>query len=354
MTTFGIEIEFLPPAHYTTPTALAEALSGPAGLAIRAAYRQSATERNWKIVNDSSVCVNTPGGLVTGFEAVSPVLQENQFNQIDAMCRALSAIGARVNRTCGLHVHIGANSLSLDTMKRLAILYAEVEPWLDSLLPPSRRESQNIYCTSVKNQLVLQKVLDATNVAGIANGIANGSRYVKLSFSSYWRHGTIEFRHHSGTIDAEKIKHWAWLCSQLVATAMREVSVPLAAPAVFPNDFPPGYWDTGRRTRTIWTMLNRPEGVTAEELRQTLGLRAPPSINIHVVRAGAQDLYMRTQERRDGHLIWRRAPALPVAAPIVPPATTNSLEEFLERVQVPPEQRTYWIERAALLNEPAT
>lgn len=355
--TFGVEIEFLPATNLATTESLAAILSTQSGLSTRGAYRGTPTSRAWKIVKDSSVRwqPSGPGGAAEiGFEAVSPILREADFNQIDKVCRALSSIGARVNRTCGLHIHIGGPTLNVDVMKRLAVLYAEVEPWLDSLLPPSRRESRNSFCVSVKEHINLQQVVGATTAADIAQGIARASRYTKLNFTSYWRHGTVEFRQHSGTIDPEKIKHWAWLCKQLLLTAVRETSAPRVPPATntggqIPE--PEGYWRTGRRTRVIWRALNRPDGVTEEELRQLLNVAALPNISVHVRRAGGTDRFARTEERREGRRVWKRVGA-PAVAPSVSRPTISTLEGFLEYLQVAPEQRTYWIERAALLNEP--
>lgn len=362
MTTFGIEIEFLMPQGWDTYR-VANELAQRAELPVRAATRSAAAGMGWKVVSDASV---QQFGRV-GMEVVSPILEERDFDKIRQICRALSEIGARVNRTCGLHVHVGARSLSLDSMKRLAILYGQCEPFLDQLLPPSRRGDLNTYCKSLKQHMNVQRVLTAHSVTHIAQGIQSASRYVKLNFTSYWRHGTVEFRQHSGTIDPEKIINWALLCSRMVTAAVREVnmiSTPMptaptqpATGAVDP-DRPSGYWRSGRRTRTIWRLTARPEGATAEEIREALGVRTRPDIGYHAARA--QDGLvrpLRPTQRRGGCPVWVARPAgadvtiTPPPSPQVLTAEPRSLEEFLDRVQVPPSEYTYWIERAALLTE---
>lgn len=45
---------------------------------------------------------------------------------------------------------------------------------------------------------------------------ANGCRYHKVNLSSFWRHHTVEFRHHSGTTDFAKISNWVRLLSRLI------------------------------------------------------------------------------------------------------------------------------------------
>lgn len=43
-----------------------------------------------------------------------------------------------------------------------------------------------------------------------------GSRYFKINFESFATHGTVEFRHHSGTTEYEKIVNWVKLTQAMV------------------------------------------------------------------------------------------------------------------------------------------
>jgi hypothetical protein len=40
-----------------------------------------------------------------------------------------------------------------------------------------------------------------------------------LNSHSYWRHGTIEFRLHSGTLDADKIINWLIITQKMILKA---------------------------------------------------------------------------------------------------------------------------------------
>ena len=53
-----------------------------------------------------------------------------------------------------------------------------------------------------------------TTLRKLGNKLDN--RYVKLNLQSFWKHGTIEFRHHSGTTDVAKITNWLTLCMAMV------------------------------------------------------------------------------------------------------------------------------------------
>jgi hypothetical protein len=44
----------------------------------------------------------------------------------------------------------------------------------------------------------------------------NHDRYYKINCEAWGRHHTIEFRHHQGTTDYDKISYWARFCIKLV------------------------------------------------------------------------------------------------------------------------------------------
>jgi Putative amidoligase enzyme len=42
---------------------------------------------------------------------------------------------------------------------------------------------------------------------------------------AFWRHGTVEFRHHSGTVEADKIINWVSLTQHLLENACATTQV---------------------------------------------------------------------------------------------------------------------------------
>lgn len=360
MLTFGVEIEFILPD--TTQEYVAEALDN-AGVACFAAGYNHQTSTSWKVVRDGSVN--------SGHELVSPVLTENRFSEIDAACAVLSRLGASVNRSCGLHVHVGARGLTVNAHKRLAALYAESEDVIDQLIPPSRRGSNNSYCASTKNVNV-RALAAARDVTAIAHAVSNNDRRSKLNFTAFWRHGTVEFRQHSSTIDATKIKNWVLFCLKMVETAVREEGEALEVAPARPATSPPPtraalatnpYWRRGRRTRTIFSLLSRPEGATAEEVRVALGVRSRPDIGWHVARARESGTvnHQISYARSRGGEVWRltggvERASVPVA-PLPPPPPADpqlrpiaTLAELMAKLQMTPTERTYWVERQAMLS----
>lgn len=205
---FGIEIE----ACGIAPEALAAELTA-AGIECRAEGYNHTTRAHWKVVSDGSVRGPHP------FELVSPVLQgEEGLAQVKAVCGVLNRLGAKVNKTCGLHVHFGVGELEHETKfwRNLLNNYAALEAEIDSVMPPSRRGDSNIYCRPVARPGLRQRLARCRDLRAIERAATNGCRYHKVNISSFWRHRTVEFRHHSGTTDFAKISNWVRLLSRLV------------------------------------------------------------------------------------------------------------------------------------------
>jgi hypothetical protein len=115
--------------------------------------------------------------------------------RIFRLCERMQQLGLRVNRTCGLHIHLDARSVSsFDEVVRIGRI---MDAWLYALrelLPASRRA--NDYCKF---------------------GIAATDRYRAVNVSSYGKHRTLEIRCHSATLDYTKVIAWLRLCELIRA-----------------------------------------------------------------------------------------------------------------------------------------
>ncbi|MDE5831743.1 MAG: amidoligase family protein [Desulfovibrio sp.] len=156
------------------------------------------TKPHWKIVPDSSI--------QDGFEVVSPILHgEAGLEKVEIVARALEDAGATANKSCGFHVHFDIAGIKLGAIKTIIRRYAKFEDDIDAFMPSSRRDNANKYCLSMK-KIMGVNFEEAGSIERIA--AIQGSRYYKVNLESYHRHGTIEFRHHSGTSNAAKICGW--------------------------------------------------------------------------------------------------------------------------------------------------
>lgn len=159
----------------------------------------------FKFTTDSSV-----GGMPDPIECVSPVLQGAKGKAtLKKACKTLNTAGAQVNRTCGLHVHIGAAKLTEKQYCNVFNNYYYLESLIDGFMAPSRRD--NGYALSLSRY---QGVTSCRTISGMQHTI--GTRYCKVNPMSYDCHKTIEFRQHQGTTDYEKIINWVSFCGKLV------------------------------------------------------------------------------------------------------------------------------------------
>jgi hypothetical protein len=228
--TFGVEIE----AYGVTRAALLAELRAQ-GLEAHGEDYNHATRPHWKIVSDGSV------QGANAFELVSPVLRGYEgLEDLARACRALKICGAQVNNSCGLHVHFGARDMSIEHLRQLVRNYLVLEPTIDQLMPATRRGNANTYCQGLlrgRTQAEAERqLLGATTTEQLAQAANNGSRYHKVNLQSFFRHGTIEFRQHSGSTDFEKISFWVKFLHNLIdfsATRLVTPTLPVEQFATF-------------------------------------------------------------------------------------------------------------------------
>jgi hypothetical protein len=214
--TFGAEFEFLIPRHLNQ-AAVAAAITA-AGVPCHGELYNHLTRRHWKIITDGSIQIRAG---YNGFEAVSPILQGAEgFQQIEKVCDVLVSLGATVNRTCGFHVHIGItpNMNRPEFFKRLVGHYCANESHIDAIMAPSRRGTSNQYCQPI-SATVKDRIDRAETVPQIIAQVP--SRFSKLNLQSFWRHRTVEFRHHQGTIEKTKAISWIKFCMHLISIATK-------------------------------------------------------------------------------------------------------------------------------------
>jgi hypothetical protein len=192
---FGVEIEFVGLAA----DAAIRAISGVgANISGQVTYSHADSTTTWKIVPDGSL-----SGMNSG-ELVSPILSGLAgLQEVQRVVNALSEAGATVNRSCGLHVHCDAADLSGNDRLAIARRYAKFETLIDGFMPASRRGSNNHFCSSI---------LPYANT----HSTSGFPRHLKVNLTAYDRHRSVEFRHHAGTVNANKICNWIRFCVNFV------------------------------------------------------------------------------------------------------------------------------------------
>jgi hypothetical protein len=200
--TFGIEIECV--GLY--PQRAAAALIA-AGITCRDAGYTHRTMPEWKVVTDGSL-----RGRNGSCEVVSPVLSGTAgLAEVRTVMKVLRDAGARINESCGMHVHIGVDG-SLTRQEQAAVirLYNGWQ-WAMTAMVLERRinngwarlrttaESVNLANSWENNDWTTQQL---QSWAGMQN------RYYALNVAAFGRHGTFEFRAHHGSLNGTNAAAW--------------------------------------------------------------------------------------------------------------------------------------------------
>lgn len=160
-------------------------------------------ERCWQVKTDGSIHYNDDFPYAT--EIATPPLRIDQLGILKSVLSVINEHGAKVNHSCGLHVHIEAK---IQTVKKAMIIWHKFEDIIVLCLPPSRRN--NSYAEPLRKYFRTYENIETTNTC---------NRYLMVNPAAYERHGTVEIRAHSPTLNYYKIKHWTLLCLALVNKA---------------------------------------------------------------------------------------------------------------------------------------
>ena len=212
--TFGVEIETGMPRGAVTVGSYHRGVTVP-NFPERGVWAES-TPRTWTAQSDGSIVVPNR----TGVEFVSPVLQglDGLENLAMAVAR-IKAMGAKVNATCGVHVHVGFPSNDLAALRRLVHLVAHWESAMFATTGTKSREN-NSYCRSIKN--ASSRSANYQSRSSLSGTFGN-ERYRTLNLVNLLtgRQPTVEFRIFSGSTNPDKIVAWTMLCLSLVEAALQ-------------------------------------------------------------------------------------------------------------------------------------
>lgn len=194
--------------------------------------------RMWKFSYDSSIKAQkkTSEGKIKTLgewdndkdykvELVTPILKYSDIETLQEIVRALKDAGAFVNKSGGMHVHIGGKGFDAKQLRNLLnyvssreqIFYAAVGTY----------ESRKGYCQPADERIITEvnKKKPATleqfkNIwyngePSRANRHYDHSRYTVLNLHAFFSKGTVEFRLFNATLHAGEVKANIQLCLAL-------------------------------------------------------------------------------------------------------------------------------------------
>lgn len=181
--------------------------------------------RRWKVVSDGSITCESRSGRAPSrlyaVEVVSPICRYEDMETVQEIVRTLRKAGAKVNPSCGIHIHVDASAHTPQTLRNISNIMASKEDLLYKSLQV--RIDRQYYC-----QKADLRFLDEVNnlrpktMEGLERLWYNGdsrrhrhydtTRYHALNLHSVFSKGTVEFRMFNSTLHAGEVKSYIQLC----------------------------------------------------------------------------------------------------------------------------------------------
>jgi hypothetical protein len=193
------------------------------------------------VVHDGSIVSNTNRSFEIN---TTPACGDALYNELKDICDGLIAADAKVNTSCGLHVHIDCRDLGYQEIQRFVAVYSRLEPVLFGSVHSSRINSA--FCrpcgeylsegilkgikpdTKSLKPAIIKKVYGDAALGnpneylrskrdhyGRIRGNRNEVRYSAVNLHTYFLRGTVEFRLHHGAVDFNEIYGWVKLLLEL-------------------------------------------------------------------------------------------------------------------------------------------
>jgi hypothetical protein len=234
---FGVEIEFpslgtgLYPSEAETNRVVTGLLDAgvPAHSASYGQHLRHGAPVGWEVTMDGTV----------GFEVVSPPIKGMAAKvQIEAVCGVLNEMGYKPSIAGGLHVHHGAEDLTAKQLKSVALTYANHQTLINQFVAKSRR-TNNTWCKLISYGRTANYDESELDCEPRSHSYTSWDKYQTVNLGAYVLHGTIEFRQHQGTLNAEKIWNWVVFTQMFVERAVkaRQTPAPIGSKAITPIKF---------------------------------------------------------------------------------------------------------------------
>lgn len=196
---FGIEIEAV-----GVPMATLAAELTAQGIPTEIEHYNHDLRTYWKIVSDATIRGRSP------FELVSPKLYGQEgLDEVRKVMKIVRGLGGNVNSSCGLHVHHSAQGLNSKQLRMVSHFYSSLFSAFDGIFSLSRQHSRWA-------QLADPQSVNRMNDVDMRHG----NRYMAVNLMAFFKHGTIEFRQHQGSLNGDKALSWIVFTQQFMLGAL--------------------------------------------------------------------------------------------------------------------------------------
>lgn len=230
---FGIEIEMTGITREQAGKVIAAYFETGSSTYVGGSYKTYEAKdrkgRTWKSMYDSSIYAEkqTNRGRISAgdeykTEVVSPILCYDDIEDLQELVRQLRRNGAIVNTSCGIHIHVGAERFTPQTLRNIVNIIASKEDILYKALQIDPRRLR--YCKKTNDELLetinnkkpktmaeLAEIWYAEDPYGRERHY-NSTRYHGLNLHATFTKGTVEFRLFNSTTHAGEIKAYIQFC----------------------------------------------------------------------------------------------------------------------------------------------
>ena len=195
----------------------------------------------WKLMSDASIRAErktrtgytSNAGTSYRVEMVTPKLTYEELPKFQECIRRVRAAGAKVNSSCGIHVHVDAANHNRQSLKNLiGIMYSKEDILFKALNVNEHRVER--WCQKVREPMLekIRKLPSNTTMDRLRREWYEGSdgsyehynwtRYYALNLHSVFYRGTLEWRCFESTLHAGKVRANITLALAISAQAINQ------------------------------------------------------------------------------------------------------------------------------------
>lgn len=200
--------------------------------------------KEWKFTYDGSIHTQRRVGNNYTYadgeystEMVSPKLSYQEMEKLQNVVRCLRRIGAKVNSSCGMHVHVDAANHTPRSLKNaLTIMYskedilfkalkvnpARVERWCKKVRGNVLEDIRKMPSGNMSMEKFRQLWYEERQSGNYAHDHYDQTRYYALNLHAVFDKGTIEWRCFNSTLHAGKVRANITLALAISAQAINQ------------------------------------------------------------------------------------------------------------------------------------
>lgn len=245
---YGVEVEMTGITREQAAYALAEYFGTEArytGGVYDAWTVRDGEGKDWKLMSDASIHgerktrngYSATDNKAYRVEMVTPKLTYAELPKFQECVRRVKKAGAKVNNSCGIHVHVDAANHNRQSLKNLiGIMYskedmlfkalqvneARASRWCQKVREPMLKKARKLSSDETKDLTQLEYIWYEGDVSNTEH--YNWTRYYALNLHSVFYRGTVEWRCFNSTLHAGRAAAYVNLCLAISAQAIAQRS----------------------------------------------------------------------------------------------------------------------------------